>query len=202
MYLFGIRCTVYAQVHPRISISNPLAENAESAAEVIASAPEIDMPQEWPDDAFAKLCYRMPDTRLLEIAVLREGDNLLLHWSPYDPEEATSSNTVHSTTIPAGAFFSDSQHAADAFAREKLGELVDKFAPGIDLVLQAGRKSSAERGSAAAGGSTSSAAAGNTQEAPPSRPPGTDAQPPALAPLLHPQQPRSAGAPCKPSCRA
>jgi hypothetical protein len=94
------------------------------------------MPQEWSDEPFAKLCYKMPDKRMLEVAVLQSDDNLVLHWCPFNPTDSHQSGDVHSTTISTAALFSDSDNGAQAYVREQLRGLIDKFAPGIDLVIQ------------------------------------------------------------------
>lgn len=94
------------------------------------------MPKEWPDEMFAKLCYKTPDSRMLEVAVLQADDSLVLHWCPFDPADSQQESDVHSTTISSAGYFSDSQNGAEAYIKGQLKELIEKFAPGIDLILQ------------------------------------------------------------------
>jgi hypothetical protein len=164
-------------------------------AEDISNAQEVVMPQQWPDQTFAKLFYRMPESRALEVAILKEGDDLLLHWSPYDSNAVPNSAAVHSTTIPTGQFFSDSPNAVEAYHRDTLRDLIGKFAPGIDLVLQGENRASSEQGP------SSLAATGHAQPTPDQPSPGRDARPPTHSPLLHPDQPRPSGTPRVASCK-
>lgn len=94
------------------------------------------MPQEWPDEMFTKLCYKTPDSRMLEVAVLQADDSLVLHWCPFDPSDSQTTSEVQSTTLSAAGYFSDSQNGAEAYVKGQLKELIDKFAPSIDLILQ------------------------------------------------------------------
>lgn len=94
------------------------------------------MPQEWPDEMFAKLCYKTPDSRMLEVAVLQADDSLVLHWCPFDPADSQQASDVHSTTISTSGYFSDSENGSEAYVKGQLKELIEKFAPGIDLILQ------------------------------------------------------------------
>lgn len=106
------------------------------AADSVEAAPEIEMPQELAEESFVKLCYKTPDSRILEVAVLQADDSLVLHWCPSNPSEPAADNDVHSTTISPAGFFSDSENGSEGYVRGQLKDLIDKFAPGIDLILQ------------------------------------------------------------------
>lgn len=95
----------------------------------------MEMPAELDKQDFASLHYRTPNGSRVEIAVMRADNELLLHWAEHSGEDASAA-PVHSVSIPQGTYFADSESGADAYQREKVPELMDKFTAGLDIVFQ------------------------------------------------------------------
>lgn len=103
-----------------------------------SSDQEKEMPAEFDKQDFASLHYRTPHGSHVEIAVMRADNELLLHWARHTGDDASAA-PVHSVSIPQGKYFMDSESGADAYNREKLPELMDKFTAGLDHVFQVQR---------------------------------------------------------------
>eukprot|EP00892_Ulva_mutabilis_P009625 jgi/Ulvmu1/7034/UM033_0093.1 len=100
-------------------------------------AVEMEMPAELDKQEFASLHYRTHPGLMVEIAILRADKELLVHWASHSVEAAGESPPIHSTAVPLGKYFTGSDLGADAYERELVPELMDKFTAGLDIMFQA-----------------------------------------------------------------
>lgn len=95
------------------------------------------MPAELEKQDFTSLHYRTPHGALIELAVMRADNELLLHWAGRDVDNTHEApQPIHSVSIPLGKYFTDSEHGADAYQREHVSELMEQFTVGLDILLQ------------------------------------------------------------------
>lgn len=99
-------------------------------------AVEVDMPAELDRPDFVSLHYRTPAGSVIEVAVMRTDNELLLHWAGDSCTAKATPPPIHSTSVEMGRYFTDSDGGADAYQRGHLPELMAKFTAGLDIIFQ------------------------------------------------------------------
>jgi PI31 proteasome regulator N-terminal len=98
-------------------------------ADDVDSAPEVSLQSGWDEGHLLQLLYRSPSKKVLEVKVLQMGDSAMVHWG-------CAGSSIHSVEVSTQEFVTDEMEGAAAFKKDKLKELIDKFAAGLELTAQ------------------------------------------------------------------
>jgi hypothetical protein len=98
--------------------------------DAVADAPECSLPEEWDVGDLVQLHYRSPSQLQVQVKCLEVGDSVLVHWC-----NPSTTDGIHSVEVPTADFIGPGASGLGAYNVERLPELIDKFAAGIDLAI-------------------------------------------------------------------
>jgi hypothetical protein len=115
----------YSLCCPHVTVQEALC------ADAVTSAPEQSLPEDWDVGDLVQLHYRTPSKAHLQIKCLGVGDSVLVHWS----SGAATGHNIHSVEVPTGDVLGPGDAGLGAYNLEKLPELINRFAAGLDLAI-------------------------------------------------------------------